>query len=376
MVRLIVIVALLILGATATTSAQSREIKPLLTNRVDTTDTNVRAVIQLFTDYINNRPDSTFDNPYWSDRDKSAHPDYYWADVWLYQPKVLLDIYDPHILSVERQGDYQVLRVLYYREGLEGVQAGSNPWALQALYAARENGEWRFFDPLYIRTADWPREYYPPVLYIHDPSHEFDTLEAARQKQQIDSIATAFDLVIPDTIEYYLTDHVDNLMWALGLDWVLAPATGRTSQENNQILCALGTEYYGHEMVHVLFGDVDLPFILSEGLATWLGGSSNEPFDIHAAALAEFLETDTSITLQQLLDQPYQGGTTVHAYATGAILFDQANRRGGITTVRRLLNCKPDNKALQDTLAAVFEVPRDRLTVFWREIADSYSADQ
>src|SRR3990172_4377767 len=66
---------------------QSQHIVPSYTVRVDTIQSEVREVLRLFEMYLNSRPDSLYDNPFWSDRDKSRHPDFYAARAWIFSSK-------------------------------------------------------------------------------------------------------------------------------------------------------------------------------------------------------------------------------------------------------------------------------------------------
>src|SRR5574341_40834 len=172
---------------------QAQQITPSMTVRVDTTKAEIREVLRLFENYLNSRPDSLYANPFWSEKDKSRRHDFYSARAWIYSSKDILYAFPPRILSVEKEGQYYVIRTLYYQEGLEGPYSGSNPWAVQRLYAGKENGEWRLFDPLYIITSQWPRRQIGKINYIYSPNHSFNQELAQKQADFIDSVTQIFN---------------------------------------------------------------------------------------------------------------------------------------------------------------------------------------
>lgn len=367
------ILSLILILATRNGLGEDQRIVPSLTVRVDTTQLEIRQLFHLFENYVNSRPDSLYDNPYWSERDKSRYPGPYFAQSWIYPNQDILYSFSPKALSIEREEDYYVIRVLYYREGLEEAYRGSNPWAIQRLYAAKENGEWRLFDPLYITTASWPRKQVGPLLYIHHPEHIFQAAQAERQADFVDSVEKALALPKIDAIEFYLTNQVDELARIAGLDFILGTTTGRSHAANRQVLSALGSEWYPHEIAHIVFRNYRASYLLNEGIATLLGGTMGIPFDTLVRELATYLEENDTISFQYMLDHPFQAGSTRHFYTTGAVICKVALEKGGEKALKELLSSGQNQIELYYALLKTLGWPKEKMTELWRKKTLEYA---
>jgi len=349
-------------------AGQEQSIAPSLTVRVDTTQLEVKQVLNLFENYLNSRPDSLYDNPYWSKEDKSRHPDFYSARAWIYSSKDILYAFPPRILSIEKEGEYYyAIRTLYYREGLAGPYQGSNPWAVQRLYAGKENGEWRLFDPLPIITAKWPRTQVGRLVYIYNSEHSFDEKLAKEQAGFVDSIISAFELPKIEPVEFYITSHKDELARILGLDYTLGPSTGRSISKNAQVFSALGSEWYPHEIVHVLFREYLSCYLLNEGIATLLGGSVGIPFDSLVKDLAQYLKNNDTLTFRYMLENPYQAGSTKYFYTSGAVICKAAYESGGAKAVKELLLSGRNPDGLESVLQQILGWDKEKVTELWKE---------
>ena len=50
--------------------------KMQISSRVDTTNIEVKEVLELYENYINSQPDSIYDNPYWNSEEKARFKDF------------------------------------------------------------------------------------------------------------------------------------------------------------------------------------------------------------------------------------------------------------------------------------------------------------
>jgi hypothetical protein len=360
--------------ATANGKAEQRRIVPTVTVRVDTSQVEVKEILQLFENYLNSRPDSLYENSYWSEKDKSSHKDFYSARAWVYPSKDILHAFPPRVLSIEKESEYYVIRTLYYQEGLENPYGGSNPWAVQRLYAGKENREWKLFDPLPIITSDWPRQRIGRLTYIYHLQHRFDQDLAQKQANFVDSVTKAFDLAPIASIEFYITNHQDEMARILGLDYTLGPSSGRSITKNGQVFSALGSEWYPHELIHILFRDHSSCYLLNEGIATLLGGSVGIPFDSLVKDLALYLNNNGTLTFQYMLENPHQAGSTKYFYTTGAVICRAAYEKGGAKRLKELLWTGRPPEDIYKVLHKVLGWEAEKVTEMWRKKVFEYSS--
>jgi len=368
-----------------------------ITVRVDTTDADVKAVYDLVRNFLSTRPDSLYDNPYWNDSEKKKYPEPYPARKMIFQSQEIVSAFPPKVLSIEKEGEYYCIRTLFYREGLEKPYQGSNPWAIQRLYAKkveikkkeeekkieeqasesdgtkRDNKEYRLFDPLRILTKDWRHERIGPIEFYYPSNYYFDRRGGNAMGQFCRGMRNKY--VIPDVepIEFYITRDVDELAQIVGLDFILGPTSGRSNPANAQVFSALGNEWYPHEIMHVYFRDYKTHYILTEGIATYEGGSLNKSFDELVVDLADYLDKNDTITFQNFLDSPYLEGGTTFFYTVGAVLCKMAYQKGGPASVKALLESGVDNEQLYQKIETVLGISRDKVTEVLRTKIKEYA---
>jgi len=354
-------------------TAGGNDIVPAMTVRVDTTQTNVRAVFNLVLGYLNSRPDSLYDNPFWSEIEKSKYPEPYCARHWLYPSAGITQSYPPRILSIEPERDYYCCRIFYYAENLEPPYAASNPWALQSLYAKLENNTWRLFDPIRVRTTNWPRTKIGRVEYIYPLDHAFNTELASHTAALVDSLATELGCPVDFDIEFYVEETLDGLNALVGLDFTLNVSAGRAMVPNHMILTSSGTEWYPHELVHVVINGRPVHSMLSEGIASLIGGTGEKNFAQLVGELEAVWERNDSLEVQDFLDQWYQEGSFTHYNAAGAVLCRAAIDKGGDAALQDLLFSGTTNEEFWHAVERVFGIDRTEVTAMVRAKTREYS---
>ncbi len=345
---------------------------PAITVRVDTTRQEIAEVYHLITNYLNSRPDSLYANPYWSDFENRTYAEPYTARQWIYSFRSVVRTFPPRILSIEKVDSCYCCRILYYAENLDSTTAATNPWALQRLYACPENGSLKLFDPLRKNSANWTRTRVGRVEFIYPPDHAFDSTAAERTSRFVDSLTTVFDPPDQPVLHFYITRGVDAMNALVGLDYTLNISEGRAIVPNHIILTALDSEWFPHEVVHAVV-DGQSPYIVSEGIATLLGGNGLATCPELISDLSHFLDSDDSLTFAEIVDHPYQGGTFDHFYAVGAVLCRAALDTGGVEAMKRLLYSGSDNETLYRLIEETFEIKRSDIMDMIRVKARQYA---
>lgn len=369
-----------------------RQIDLPITVRVDTSDADVKAVYDLVWNFLSTRPDSLYDNPYWNNDEKKKYPEPFPARTMIFQSPDIINSFPPLVLSIEKEGDYYCVRLLFYREGLEHPHKSSNPWAILRLYTKKsdvnktkqekklekESGikdhrEYRLYDPLKITTKDWRYKRVGPIDYYFPFNYYFDQRTAQQMAIFCQGLKNKYSLPDVEPIEFYIARNVDEISQAVGLDYFLGPTSGRSHAPNSQVFSALGSEWYPHEIVHIFFREFKPHFILMEGIATLEGGSMNRSFDELVKELDSFFTINDTLTFQNILDSPYlEGGTTIY-YTTGAVLCKMAWEKKGAETVKTLLSGGYQNEELYQTLESVLGVTRENITQILRAKVKEYA---
>src|SRR3954464_14778815 len=95
--------------------AQQTKIDVTIHSRVDTTKPEIKEVALLWINYLNSKPDSLYDNPYWNSAEKLKFRHFDFSMDYLYQfpSNEVLSYYKPTILSIEKEHDNYCIRTIF-----------------------------------------------------------------------------------------------------------------------------------------------------------------------------------------------------------------------------------------------------------------------
>jgi hypothetical protein len=340
-----------------------------LNNRIDTSHAEVKEVLHLWLNYLDSKPDSIYDNPYWNNLEKEKYKRFDFTSGLMYQfpSQQLLQYFKPFILSIEKRNNLYEIRTLFYAEGLTGYAARSNPWNILRLYAKREGNEWKLQNALPILTQNWNQITVGKITYIFDCNHKFNEMLAVQANTFCDSIALIFDVTY-DPFEYYITANPDELGQILGFDFSFGGiAAGLAMYEARKLFSGFGSEFYPHEFAHLVLGHQKHSMV-SEGIATWIGGAGGEKtFRQNMHDLATALSANDTVSFIDVLNK--QWGWQQHAfYISGALWCDLIYKRSGIKGVKKYLDeAPPDNENYLLFLTKTLGVEEKDLNQLWRK---------
>jgi hypothetical protein len=142
------------------TFAQQTKIDVTIHSRVDITNLEIKEVAMLWINYLNSKPDSLYNNPYWNKSEKLKLKRFDFSIDYLYQfpSSQLLRYFKPTILSIEKEGDNYGIRTIFSADRLPEEYRKSNPWCITKLYAIKENDEWKLKNALPVITENWNKK--------------------------------------------------------------------------------------------------------------------------------------------------------------------------------------------------------------------------
>ncbi len=263
-------------------------------------------LVNLYINYIESHPDSIYDNPYWNSEEKRKYEDFDISRNSIFQggqgawtANRFFNFFTAHILSIEKRDSLYKIKVMYYRtekdQNNEKYQR-FNPAQIQRYYAIKENGEWKLANAFNYDLADWHRVETKYINYNFPRKSLYSEELAKKANRFCDSIICRFDYPpLEEKIEYYICTGEFEVGEVLGYDYyIYGWALGKTIQ--NKIISGNGTVYYPHEFVHFIDDDPEARGRnISEGFATWLGGSVGKTYPELAKIFAdEYLANDTA----------------------------------------------------------------------------------
>ena len=372
---LIPIALLLCLFAAIYATTEQAKIDVTIHSRVDTTQSEIKEIAELWTDYLNSQPDNVRDNPHWNTAEKHKYRNVDFSIPYLYQmPSTqLLEYYKPTILSIEKEGDYYGIRTIFAADGLEAEYRKSNPWCITKLYAVKENGKWKLINALPVITESWTKKKIGKITFIYQPTHDFNEELAEKASQFCDDITKEFQFPEWKPFDFYITKNGDELGKLLNFDFYFAGyTTGIGMNDNRILLSGLGSEYYPHEFIHLIVPTFERHSLIEEGFATWKGGQGGKTFEESAKLFANELFKNDTVSFSDVLNKKW-GWQYAAFYTSGAILCDYAYDKGGVELVKELLNVPNDSDKLIDNLCLIFNIKKEDFGEFWRDEVLKYS---
>jgi hypothetical protein len=380
MKRTLCFLALAFLCSQVTLAQKSDTLSIPVTARVDTTDSEVQEVVALWRNYLRSRARSAEESKaFWTEDARRRYKDPDLSQTLTYPGARYFNIFDPKVLSVEpsEQCASSCMQIRTLWQNLD-TEVRFSPYALQSVFARRTDKGWKLSNALPIRTRDWERRQIGPIRYVYPPSYNLDEKEAWRAAHFSDSLATRFEVSVPE-MSYYLPRSKDELARIVGLDYTLGPTAGLAYPEEGLVFSATGEEYYPHELAHVT-----LPFqgppLLTEGLATYAGGSRGRSPQTMYETLHEHLRSHPDTSVEKILKReiPDANAFQVNSlrYATGAVFVRAAYERGGAETAKRLFSFGDSEAAFWRALEEVLNLKRDTATEALRQNARTYATEK
>jgi hypothetical protein len=255
------------------------------------------------------------------------------------------------------------------------------PVALLRVYATREQGRWVLANALPRLTKNWNHETIGRVRFVFPRTHRFARARALATSAFVDSLASAFEISPPASIDYYFTDDLIETLSAAGLEFYPLGADtvgGRANSIDRLVFVGSSShgEEYRHELAHVVLEPFLAPLktagLVREGLMTWTGGSAGLTFSQLMPALKGYLDSHPDLTLESILtDPPSRTGTLDVGYDGLAVLCKMVFDAGGLAAIRELAGAGREPREVLGAAARILRVSESQLDQLWRRrVAD------
>jgi len=342
--------------------------------RVDRSDLTVQVVLAAWVDSLSLWQGLTPGEPRY---DRSAVPGSARTVVtdWFSQTEDVVREFPPTILSIEPDGGEWVVRTMFSTTDTETdhvIPLG----ILRTWFRFDEDGLLETVSPVDRVSANWNQTVVGRLTYHTPKDHALDRARALEANRFLERTASYFGVEPPSTVSMYVAPNRDQMCELFGLEYYAFPPSGMAFPDQGVIFSGLGDPYYPHELTHVVVKDLEdgAHPIISEGVATWLGGSITSDFsslvtEYHAeretGAVPSFIDLFTEDDIPQD-DQ----------YVLGAVLIDAMHRRHGADGVRRVLT----SRSTSGTMLAISRMlnidPSDQLGSLRPLIEESIAASR
>ena len=345
-----------------------------LNSAVDTADLENKAIVKLWINYLTSDPDSLYDNPYWNSEEKRKYKSY---DLLKSEGFITPSLYywaksDQNIiLSISKKGDHTLLRSMFYRQIPKGE---ITTMAIVNVVAKKENNKWVLYNYLPYHSSGWIHKKVGSINYIYHRRHNFNAKKAKSANEFLRSLRSIFDLKISE-LTYYIAPDCDEIHRLKGFDYVFTMGTleicGFYDAFNHIIYStSAGGESNQHELVHVVNEQFpNAHELLLAGIAAYWGGDNanfGKPLIYHLKQVDEYLLKHKDIDLNSFTEFYSMDSKTNPQYVIGAILCDEALRKGGVDKLKKMLHAGATDEQLIDVIHKELGIMPTDLNTFFR----------
>jgi len=339
---------------------------------VDTARSPNREIFEVWRSYLSSRPDSVRPTVLWSRSEQSQWPHFDVLRPYVYQGFSKFTVVDL-VPAIGLDSTY-LIRTLV--ANVSDSAGDVRPLALYRVYAIREQGRWVLANALPRLTRDWNHETIGRITFVFPRSRSFARPRAQSAAAFVDSLARAFNVPPPPTIQYYFTDDLRETLRAAGLEFFpLGSDTlgGRANVPNQLVFIGSSSkgEEYRHELSHIVLAPflagLQTAGLLQEGLMTWTGGSAGLDFRALIPALKRYLDAHPDLTLENIMTKPpLREGSLDVGYDGLAVLCEMVHNAGGLTALRALANAGTEPRLVLSTASRLLNVTSVELNALWR----------
>ena len=267
---------------------------------------------------------------------------------------------------------------------------GNEIWTLRTIFSTVEDGTQNviplgilrtsfnvdeshvtFLDPIQQVTESWKKTSVGRMTFVHPDGVTLDNERAQMADDFLGRVASLFRVEPPENITMYITRDRDEMCSLFGLEYYAFPPSGLAYPSENVVLTSLADPFYAHELVHVVVHELEegtLPEV-SEGVATWLGGSLNVSLLGLVRGYAERTGLENVPTMRELFEDHRIDQDS--KYILSAVLMDAVHKRSGMQGIRSMMDATTPEAAVRTArriLGASATQPEPSMAPLVREI--------
>lgn len=313
-------------------------------------------------------------SPFWDPGEQRQWPCYSLANLYL-PDSATAEVRSIQPAAATDAHEYRVVTLFHTDSASSPLQSSI---ATMTVFAVRSDTGWLFANALPRLTRAWRRETVGPVTYVLEPGYSFDRQRAERAVAFTDSLAATFGVPPLEPLTYYLTSSSDEVFRIMGLEtprkW--GPVGGVAQPVNRQLFSGIPAvgEDYRHELAHIVLRPLvsRTLYFISEGVPTWLGGTTGMDFPTAARGLGTLLSQQPSVTLDSILTGRFP---PAQFYPAGGVFTLMAHEEGGVDAVKALFNSGVTVAEFRTAMERLFGRPWASIAAEWRRRALSFAAD-
>lgn len=301
----------------------------------------IEGVIKFWINFLYEENDS-LRQTYWDKNEVARFGDNYclFCTSFFYQYGRIatLDFLPPYILYVEKIDEQFLITTMFTEYSFtlsDSSLKNQSPWGIIKVIVEKHNNTLTLKNVLSNETLLWRRFQVGNIDYYIEPMVQIDTIACFEANKYVDSISNIwYGKNYDKKIDYYVASTSATINKLVGFDFGFLGGIGDgfTLINAKMILSGNKNFQYKHELTHLVLGEIPNQ-LLSEGLATYFGGTGNLDFN---AAVKKFSRENYPLTDEKITNIfDYPG--FFEFYVFSALLCEQVYKVKGIAGLQSLL---------------------------------------
>ncbi|WP_010516961.1 hypothetical protein [Croceivirga radicis] len=333
---------------------------------VDASHGPTQQIMALFENYIGSNPQLKAENPYWNSEEQAKYKNFDFLEEE-FEPSLYMGL-PAHVLSISFKEDVAFIKVQF-----SYCKADGTPYVLAIVnYLAKKvKGKYRLFNRLPLNRQSWNCTTVGRVDFYYPDYHEFNYEKAGELNVFINNLCENFG-VKPKPFDYYMAANYDEIQVLKGIDYYLGMGgvdrpSGKAAE--NKVYCGGLGEFYAHEVFHVQLQEhfPEMHFWVSEGIATFLGGSRGQSLDWHLKKTNDFLAKNPKIDLSELLTLKNLDSETAYHYSLGGLIARKFWETGKYPLLKKMMATVKTDADYYKAIETYLGIPKDKLNHYLRD---------
>ncbi len=333
---------------------------------VNSKSSDYKQVMRLFESYLKSNPHNKRINRFWNSVEQRDHENFDFLESE-FLPS-LYSGFPAHVLSIKsNKSNYEIkVQFSYCKED-------GTPYVLAIVnyYAKKENGSFKLYNALTINKKEWNCTTVGIIDFYYPNYHKFNIEKARKTNEFINKLCK--DLIVKSIpFEYYVANDYDEIQKLKGIDYYMGmggDTTPKGKAADDKIYCAGLGEYYLHEVFHVQI-DKYYPnkhFWVSEGIATFLGGSRGETLKWHVKRTNDYLLKHPEVDLSNMLTLSNLDFKTAYHYVLGGIIAKKIYEKGGWKLIIAFMSSGKTDQEYYIAIEKYLGIKKEGLNLYLRE---------
>ena len=306
---------------------------------INANDKNEKEIIGLWHNYLNSGEYKNKESIYWS-FDEMKVPDYFLWALGIEQLKSRTPKVQCNVIGVfPVENNYYALKCSFaHIDNNKEIQLDD----IITVYAKKFNDKFLLVNSTQYHKNVWKKQKVGEITYYIHPEHIFNLIDAKKMSKFNQNIAEKFGIK-PLKFDYFVSNYAREIVQVWGYDYmpkmyIPTQSGGVADIDNSVIYAGNNSEYYPHELVHMYTNakfPIDYHFWVSEGIATFFGGSGGMSLDWHLKQLKLFLNSHPNFRLNSLKELskyiPNGKHNTDFRYVIGGLIAKKIYEKEGIS---------------------------------------------